>query len=173
MPTATATEPARQAPRRIAVADLIGGVLLVVVMAGAWLLTRDWDDKAAVFPRGIALGGVVLGVVLVVRSLVGTRRAPVVPDAEELEDDLDYVFHTASGRQWLVTLAWFGGFFVSLYVLGLYPTSIVFTVLYLHTQDRRSWLFSGIYALVLTGALYLAFTVALAQQVPGGLLGLA
>jgi len=53
-----------RAPRRILVADLIGGLLLVAVMAGAWSLTLDWDEKAAVFPRGVALGGGVLGVVL-------------------------------------------------------------------------------------------------------------
>jgi hypothetical protein len=64
------------------------------------------------------------------------------------------------------------GFFVSLYCLGLYATAVIFTVLYLRTQDGRSWLFSAIYAAILTGVLYLAFAVALAQRVPAGFFGL-
>jgi hypothetical protein len=169
--TSPSPTPAR---RHIPAADLIGGVLLAAVMAGAFVLTRGWDHDAAVFPRGVSLGGAALGVVLVVRSLIGTREAPAVPHELETPDEqLEYVFHTATARQWLVTLGWFVGFFVSLYVLGLYPTAILYTVAYLRIQDNRSWVFSGIYAVLLTGVMYLAFSVVLTQQVPAGLFGLA
>lgn len=159
-------------PRRVLVADLVGGLLMVGIMVGAFLMTRSLSPQAAKFPGAISIGGAALGVVLVVRALIGTREA--AQDHSETEDDeLDYVFHTASARQWLATLAWFIAFFVSLYVLGLYATSILFTVLYLRFQDRRSWVFSGIYAVLLTGVLYLAFNVLLAQPVPAGYFGLA
>jgi predicted membrane-bound spermidine synthase len=166
-PVATST------PRRIVVPDLVGGILLAIVMGGALLVTRGWDHNAAVFPRGVSAGGLLLGLGLVVRSAIGTRKPAEVIDGDAVADDLDYVFYTASGRQWAVTLFWFLGFFVALYVLGLYATAVVFTVVYLKREDGRSWLFAGIYALVLTGVLYLAFAVVLAQPVPAGLLGLA
>jgi hypothetical protein len=152
--------------------DLVGGVVLTALMLGAYSLTSSWDPHAAIFPRGVSLGGAALGLVLVVRSLIGTRDRAEEHHKEEAGDDLEYVFHTSSPRQWLHTLGWFAGFFVSLYCLGLYATAVVFTVLYLRTQDGRSWLFSAIYAAVLTGALYLAFAVALAQKVPSGFFGL-
>lgn len=167
------TSLATPAPRRIIVPDLVGGILLAIVMGGALLLTRGWDHNAAVFPRGVSAGGLLLGLGLVVRSAIGTREPAKVIDEEEAADDLDYIFHTASRRQWALTLFWFVGFFVALYVLGLYATAIVFTVVYLKREDNRSWVFAGCYALVLTGVLYLAFGIVLAQPVPAGLLGLA
>jgi hypothetical protein len=167
------TSAAMPTPRRIVVPDLIGGILLAIVMGGALLMTRGWDHDAAVFPRGVSAGGFLLALGLVIRSVIGTREPATVIDGEEVADDLDYVFYTASGRQWALTLCWFLGFFVALYVLGLYATAVVFTVVYLKREDGRSWLFAGIYALVLTGVLYLAFAVVLAQPVPAGLLGLA
>jgi len=168
--TTTPVEPTI-GPRRVVTSDLIGGIALTVLMLGAFALTRSWDPHAAVFPRGVSLGGAVLGVILVIRSLIG-RREEVLDHQEEASDDLEYVFHTANLRQWVHTLAWFVGFFVSLYCLGLYATAVVFTVLYLRTQDGRSWLFSAVYAAILTGVIYLAFAVALAQRVPAGFFGL-
>jgi hypothetical protein len=147
--TTTPVEPTI-GPRRVLASDLIGGIV----------------------PRGVSLGGAVLGVILVVRSLTGRREEVAEHHQEEASDDLEYVFHTANLRQWVETLGWFMGFFVSLYCLGLYATAVIFTVLYLRTQDGRSWLFSAIYAAILTGVLYLAFAVALAQRVPAGFFGL-
>jgi hypothetical protein len=161
------------APRRVILSDLVGVILLSVVMGGALLLTRGWDHNAAVFPRGVSAGGLLLGLGLVIRSAVGTREPAKVIDEEQAADDLDYIFHAATARQWAVTLAWFLGFFVALFVLGLYATAVVFAVVYLKREDNRSWLFAGVYAVVLAGVLYLAFNVVLAQPVPTGLLGLA
>jgi Tripartite tricarboxylate transporter TctB family len=161
------------APRRILVSDLLGGALLTALFVGAFLLTGSWDSQAAIFPRGVSLGGAALAVCLVVRALIGTREVAQDHHQEEASDDLEYIFHTANLRQWVVTLAWFGGFSVSLYCLGLYATAVVYTVLYLRTQDGRSWIFSAIYAFILTGVMYVAFTLALGQQVPAGLFGLS
>ncbi|MFF5987080.1 tripartite tricarboxylate transporter TctB family protein [Prauserella flavalba] len=166
-PTVTAAR-----PRRVLVADLVGGLLMVGIMVGAYVMTRSLSPQAAEFPAAISIAGAALGVVLVIRALIGTREAPH-DHSETEDDDLDYVFHTASTMQWLATLAWFIAFFASLYVLGLYATSMLFTVLYLRFQDKRSWVFSGIYAVILTGVLYLAFNVLLVQPVPAGYFGLA
>jgi hypothetical protein len=157
-------------------ADVAGGVLLAVVFAGAFLLARDWDRQAALFPRGVSAIGFVLAVVLIVRTVFFPKAVTDEPhDAEgqSVDDSLEYIFHTASLSKWLVTLAWFGGFFVALYVLGLYATALVFPLVYLRSQDKRSWLFCVAYAVVLTAVLYLAFSVLLAQPVPPGYFGIA
>lgn len=160
-------------PRRILIADLVGGLLMVGIMVGVYLMTLTFSPQAAKFPGAISIGGAVLGAVLVVRALIGTREGP--QDHSESEDggDLDCVFHTAGRRQWLEALGWFLAFFVALYVLGLYAAALLFTVLYLRFEDKRSWLFAGVCAVLLTAVLYLAFTLLLTQPVPAGYFGLA
>lgn len=169
----TTTQVPLRTPRRLATADLVGGIILAVVMGGALYLSRGWDHDAAVFPRAVAAGGLLLSVAVIVKALLGAPAPEVPAEPESVDDNLEYVFHTASLRQWLVTISWFGGFFVALYVVGLYATAIVYTVAYLRTQDNRSWLFSGVYALILVGVLYAAFGLALAQPVPPGFFGLS
>jgi hypothetical protein len=163
-------------PRRPGVdAEAVGGVILAVVFAGAFWLARDWDRQAAIFPLCTSAAGFLLAIGLVARALMSRRmRAEAETPHEDVsaEDDLEYVFQTASARQWIVALAWFGGFFVALWVLGLYAAALVFTVAYLRTQDRRSWLFAIVYALILVAVLYGAFTVLLAKPVPPGYFGL-
>lgn len=166
--------------------DVIAGIVLAVVFAGAIVAASGWDRHAAIFPLSVSGLGLLLAVAQIT---VGVRKAlhPAAPPAEtpsavpttsvtqeELpEDALDSIFNTATARQWIVTLGWFALFFIALYVAGLYVAAPVFTVLYLKSQDDRSWLFSGVYAVVLTAVLYLAFSVLLAQPVPPGLFGLA
>jgi hypothetical protein len=179
--------------RRIS-ADVIGGLLLVVVFGGAFFLAWGWQRQASLFPLGVSGLGFVLGVILVIRALLArddvslAESAHVVPvhpgslvdeslvdeaEASPEGDNPEYVFTEASGRDWLRTVLWFGGFFLALYVLGVYVAAFIFTLLYLRYQGRRSWLFSAVYAVILVAVMYLAFTVALAQPVPSGLFGLA
>jgi hypothetical protein len=156
-------------------AEVAGGVLLAVVFGGAFLLAREWDRQAAVFPLGVSAVGFVLSVVFVIRSLTSQRARAEAATAHEkpsAEDNLEYVFQTATAREWLSTLAWFAGFFVVLYVFGLYVAAISFTIPYLRSRDNRSFLFAAVYAAVLAAVLYLAFTVLLAQPVPPGFFGL-
>lgn len=166
----TAGDALSAARRKVDRAGLIGGLVLLAIMVAGYLLTRGWDHSAAVFPRGITLAGAVLSALLVLRSVIAPRPEKEATEGE-MDDDLDYVFHTADLPTWVVTLAWFAGFFVALYVIGLFATAMVFSVLYLRSQDNRSWLFSGTYAAVLTGVLVLIFNLALTQPVPAGLIG--
>ncbi|MCW2843532.1 MAG: hypothetical protein JWN22_1448 [Nocardioides sp.] len=163
-------------PRRPTIdAEVLGGIVLAIVFGGAFWLARGWDRQAAIFPLGVSAAGFLLAIALTVRALTSRRmRAEAETPHEEIaaDDNLEYIFQTATARQWIVTLAWFGGFFVALYVLGLYASALIFTVAYLRTQDRRSWLFVIVYALVLVAVLYGAFTVLLAKPVPPGFFGL-
>jgi Tripartite tricarboxylate transporter TctB family len=85
------------------------------------------------------------------------------------EDDVEYVFQTAGARRWAAALGWIAGFFVLLFVAGLYVTAPLFSLLYLRFAGRRTWLLSVIYAAVAGLVLYLAFEVSLGIPTPPGL----
>jgi hypothetical protein len=193
-----AVEHAEQPPvlepeRRAAIdwGDVSITVALLLTFVAAFITARQWEAIAALFPQ-VATGiGAVLSAFFLARALFFPRSSaetpvqqaatfdPLVAAAEAEEQGSDQseseraFFASLSLRDWAVSLAFFGAFFVSLYVLGLYITSVLFTVAYLKLQAKSSWLFSVIYAVVLTAALYGLFGYALQLPVPEGVFGLS
>ncbi|SEK92896.1 Tripartite tricarboxylate transporter TctB family protein [Blastococcus sp. DSM 46786] len=177
-PTAAASTD--RAARRPAdtVADLVLTVLLLALFAWAYLETSGLPPTAALFPRMVTGAGFVLTALLLLQSLVGLRKerspAPAAggdgAEVEELDDDdAEYVFQTAGARRWAEAIGWCVGFFVLLYVAGLFVTAPVFSFLYLRFAGRRTWLLSTVYALVVGAVLYVAFELLLAVPTPPGL----
>lgn len=82
-------------------------------------------------------------------------------------------FKNLTVRDWITSIGWLGGFFLTLAVFGIYVAMIGFTVGYLRFQTAKSWRFATIYATVLAGVIYGIFEIALKLPLPGGLLGLA
>ncbi|WP_159961543.1 tripartite tricarboxylate transporter TctB family protein [Blastococcus haudaquaticus] len=181
-----------------AVADVVLGLLLLALFGWAFLEAADWSFKAAIFPRivtGLGFSVAFLQVVQSLLRLAGGRRAagartpvtspagPIEPvPAESVpqaagttaeddanEDDVEYVFQTAGARRWTEAIAWVTGFFVLLYVAGLFVTAPLFSVLYLRFAGKRSWTFCAIYAVTIGAVLYAAFELALGIPVPPGL----
>jgi Tripartite tricarboxylate transporter TctB family len=172
--------------------DVVISAALLAIFIAAFLNAQQWQPIAALFPK-VATGiGAILSAAFLVRSVFFRRRtAPAAPvdgaghidpvtaaqEAEELGADQAEseraFFASLDLRDWLVSLAYFAAFFIGLYVLGLYVTAVLFTIAYLRFQARSSWLFSVIYAVVLTAALYGLFGYALQLPVPEGLLGLS
>jgi presenilin-like A22 family membrane protease len=172
--------------------DVVISAALLVIFIAAFLNAQQWQPIAALFPK-VATGiGALLSAAFLVRAVVlRPKTAAAVPvdesatvdpvaaaqEAEELGADQAEseraFFASLSLRDWLVSLAYFAAFFIGLYVLGLYVTAVLFTIVYLRFQARSSWLFSVIYAVVLTAALYGLFGYALQLPVPEGLLGLS
>lgn len=172
--------------------DVTISAALLIIFIAAFVNAQQWEAIAALFPK-LATGiGAVLSGAFLVRSLVGKRRtAENAPErqpettepsaatdesaelgADQAESERAF-FASLSLRDWLVSLACFAAFFISLYALGLYVTSLLFTIGYLKFQARSSWRFSVIYAIVLTAALYGLFGYALKLPVPEGLFGLS
>jgi len=186
-------------PSTGAAADVVLTVLMLALFGWAFLEAVEWSSKAALFPRivsGIGFGVSALHLVQALLRL-GRDRSPApdpvpatspagpippvpgdpVPQAagttaedDVNEDDVEYVFQTAGPRRWAAALGWVTGFFVLLYVAGLFLTAPVFSLLYLRIAGRRSWLLSAVYAVVLAVVLYAAFELALGVPVPPGLL---
>ncbi len=153
-----------------AVADVVVTVLLLALFAWAFLAAGEWSFRAALFPRLVTAAGVVLAALHLVQALLQLWR-PVPPlDAGEADPDgVEYVFRTAGTRGWTSALGWVAGFFVLLYLTGLYVTAPVFSVLYLRFAGKRTWIFSAIYAIVVAVVLYVAFELALGVPTPSGL----
>lgn len=157
--------------------DLVTSAALSALFIYALVAALEWSESARLFPLGISLVGAGLSATFFLatclrrKSQLRESSAPPLQLADNDEDSLEAtdVFSTADRRTWTVSLAYLGGFFLALFAIGLYPTALLFTVLYLRFQGRGSWLFSTIYAVVLTGVLYAVFGLALQLPVPPGL----
>lgn len=166
-----------------ALADLALGVLALGMFSTAALKTFDWSFRTALFPRIVTAAGVVLSVLfLLLWAWARYRHRPLDPeganpmpvsellDEDEVHDqDLEYVYATVGRAAWTQALAWVALFVVLLYVTGLFVTAAVFALTYLRWGAGRSWLFSAVYAAVMSGVLYLALAVLLVVSVPEGL----
>jgi hypothetical protein len=178
----TSAEPAtgdadvRRRPSPEAVADVAVTVLLLALFAWAFVEAGGWSLRAALFPRLVTVAGVALAALhlgLVVPRLWRPAPAPEGDpdgDTDGDPDDVAHVFRTAGARAWASALAWVTTFFVLLYVVGLYLTAPIFSLLYLRFAGGRTWIFSAIYAIVSAVLLYVAFELALGVPTPSGLL---
>lgn len=169
----SATSDDRTSTRRLPLADLLLTLGLLAVFVVAFLTARAWSFETGVFPRMVTALGAVLAllhlVVLVARRSVPDLRAHG-EDAEIEAVDVEYVFERAGARAWLRNLAWIGGFFLLLYLAGIFVAAPVFTISYLRLEARTSWLLSLVYAVVVGAMLYLSFVLFLDLPTPPGLL---
>jgi hypothetical protein len=159
------------------IADLVITVALLILFAWALSSASEWSVKAALFPRLVTTFGLALAVLHLVLLLVRRRSADDSAEAQSVmgisepdDDPLAYAFSTAGRLAWMVALAWVAGFFVSLYVLGVYVTAPLFTVLYLRLSAHASWRLSVIYSVVVGAVLYGVFETLLGLPTPEGVL---
>lgn len=159
--------------RRRPVADVLltGGLLAVFVVA--FVTARGWEFETGVFPQMVTG----LGAGLAALHLAALFLRPPAPDAEphgedsEIEAvDIEYVFAQAGPPLWAASLAWLGGFFGLMYLVGIFVAAPVFTVAYLRFAAGASWLISVVYAVVVGIVLYLSFVVFLGLPTPDGIL---
>lgn len=178
--------------RKINVAEWVITILVLAVLAAAYLGAQDWPRGAAFFPVLLSGAGIVLAVVKIVAMAIGRdasafirlRRAgesvavadpATKPDAgsdEELadEDGLLSDFAAASLSTWAQAIGFLAAFFLSLYLLGLLVTLPTFTVLYLRFVARMSWLGTVLYVLATSGLIYVLFVLLLHLPLPEGVL---
>jgi hypothetical protein len=182
LPTSTTSTPAPVARRRPSpetVSDLVLTVLLLALFGWGYLEAGQWSFQAALFPHLVTAASFLITALHLVQVLVrltrevrtGVVAAPDPGGAEDdpERDDVEYLFQTAGAGRWAAALGWIAGFFVLLYVAGLFITAPVFSFLYLRFVGRRSWLFCALYAVVLGAVLYAAFDLALGVPTPPGL----
>jgi hypothetical protein len=169
---------ARRRPSPEAVADVVLTVLLLALFGWGFLEAAQWSFQAALFPRMVTGSAFVLSALHLVQALLRlwrNRNAPALDVSRAAEpgaaepDDAEHLFRTAGARSWASALGWVAGFFVLLYVAGLFVTAPLFSLLYLRFAGRRTWLFSAVYAVVIGVVLYVAFELVLGVPTPTGL----
>jgi hypothetical protein len=170
--------PGRRLLRRLLGADFLIALVLFVVFLAAFLGARAWPEDSRLFPDMVSVVGMALAVLKMVHALrppamkvdAGTRGGGVqLTDEDEEEEALEYVFSSASRRDWLGVLTWAAAFFAGLQIVGTVPTVLVFTVLYLLREARTSIVVAVVYAALLAGLLFGA-TELLGIGLPRGIL---
>ena len=160
------------------IAEIVGSAVLLILFAGGLWLALGWSAKAATFPLGVTAIGAALSAAYLIRSCFKKQESPApaasaavnLGDNDEDSDyDIDGILLSASAKDWAATLGFMSGFFISLFVLGLYTTAAVFTVAYLKFQAHSTWKLAILYTVILTGLLYVVFSLALQLPVPAGL----
>lgn len=168
----TTSTPDRSTRRGLPIADLVLTAALTAVFLAGLVTAREWSFKAGFFPTLVTLLGLCLGVLHLFFLLIRRPAPDLHPHGEDAEiepADVEYIFEHASPRQWAACLAWVAGFFLSMYLVGIFVTGPLFTLAYLRLSARASWVVSIIYAAVVGVALYLAFEVLLDLPAPPGL----
>ncbi|RKO20397.1 tripartite tricarboxylate transporter TctB family protein [Pseudarthrobacter phenanthrenivorans] len=167
-----------QPRRRIHKPDLIITSVLLAAFMVAYAMATAWRDLAAYFPLGVSGAGIVASATLLIRVLFFPPRRDTpkaeVPDAAKSVAEQEYeFFKNLTGRDWLISVGWLGGFFLALAVFGIYVAVAAFTLGYLRFQTAKTWWFAAVYAALLGGVIYGIFRIALKLPLPGGLFGLA
>jgi hypothetical protein len=157
----------------------ISGVLLLVFLAG-FLLARQWGFRATLVPSlvcglGVGLTALHLVFLQVRRKRATPATAPAtVPETtpeetQQISPDAEEVFATAGAAAWRANLGWLACFFVLLYLIGLVPTVVLFTLAYLKVSAAASWRFAVCYAVGLGLVLWFLLVQVLAIPIPEGL----
>lgn len=178
-----------QTPARLAVEAFIT-LLLGAIFVWAWVEAVDWPLRTALAPRSVvAVGGffcvLKLGIVardasVLLRTpkrleMVDSKADPGAPvptsrgEAEEsYPSSLEYVFDSASGREWAAALGWIGVFYGLIAAVGLKYATPVFAVLYLRWVARARWVSVAIYAFAIWLLIHGLFGELLRLRLPVG-----
>jgi hypothetical protein len=167
------TTQVERSPRRLPLADIVLTLGLLGVFVAALVTASAWPFATGLFPRMVTVLGVVLavlnlGTLLLRRTIPDTHPHGEDSDIEAV--DVEYVFEHAGLGLWARNLGWLGGFFLLMFLTGIFVAAPAFTVLYLRFSARVSWLFSVGYAVAVGILLYLSFVRFLGLPTPEGIL---
>lgn len=144
-------------------ADLIAGIVSIIVALVFGIQGRELSFLSNLFPLTLEAFLVLSGVALLVRGFLSGEG-----QTNSNEEKLDY------GRGWLVIIASLV-YVAAINFVGFYVSSFVFlTLLSWFLGDRRwnlhAWGISSLFGLVVTGILYVAFWLFLKVPAPQGIL---
>lgn len=172
-------------------------LVLLAVMAGAFVIAQDWPANTAFFPELLSGVGAVLllykiGLLafgerpsrrLAEAALAAERKPSAAAEGDKAiaiggsdddeegdVDELHAIFTSAGLRTWAAVLGWLALFLVGMHLFGLILTLPVFTVIYLRVVAKSSWLLCLLYVLGTAGVIYLLFVWFLHLPLPEGIL---
>lgn len=137
---------------------LLVSAALLVIFAYAAYESANLSPRSKLFPLAVTLPAVALAAANVLRILrTEAARDPAMTSEARVSRD---------------AFAWFAGFFLGVYVLGLIPALAVFAVGYLRLVANEPWLRVGIYAAALFVFTYGVFVTLLHIPIPGGIVAI-
>jgi hypothetical protein len=168
--------------RRAKNADFIISTVLLLVFVTAFLQAQEWPLRTKMFPVMVTSVGILLALwkmlvtLLPPKAEVSTAHYKVVDvelqdEDDETEQALEYVFESASRGEWVRALAWVGGFFIGLWLVGAVPAVLAFGISYLLVEARTKLLVAVTYPGILAGMLYATQQFLNISMPPGILFG--
>ena len=173
----------------VRIGDVIIAVLLLALFIFAYIVAQDWPFRARFFPQLLTIGGMFFSTMKLIGFVLQYRRGrsaaataeespedlevgnvALISEEEEEDQSLEYVFSSAGGRAWAAALGWVFGFFLMLWLVGVFIAVPVFAFAYLKIAGKAGWIGAGLYAIVSGGILYVAFQRLLSVPMPDGIL---
>jgi hypothetical protein len=163
--------------KRSAMPDIVISCFILFVSAGAMALSFTYPPAVSMLLPRLAAGlGIFCAVWMVINKSIAFARdrrdtddvdssTTVVGTTEETldlpeaamqvdENDAEYVLSHTPRKIWLVTLGFVAGFFVLLYLSGLFIAAGTLSLAYLLVVGKKSWTFAVLYTLVFTALLW-------------------
>jgi hypothetical protein len=166
--------------------DLVIACVVLLICGGALALSFTYPPATAMLlPRAAAVLGVVGAAWIVVsKSTELSRRrveaavededapADLSPDEEEEVDpnDAEYVLSHTPRDIWLMTLGILAGFFLVLYLCGIFIAAGALSLIYLLIVGKKTWSYALIYTVFFTGSLWFVLRVPTYILTPPGVL---
>lgn len=160
---------------------LLGGGTLGVVAHFAWDVPPATDP--ALFPRVVAIGLIVIGLVITATALVNLKTGRVIDeDAEGAPVEVEVSDEVArdapvEGSDWRTTLMLaiiIGIYCVTAFSIGFVVMTVVFVaavaLLLGHSRDRRGLITLAIFTIATTALFYFGFFTLLGVRMPSTLL---
>ena len=140
-------------------AELLFCLFIVVVLAGALLVSLNWSQRAGLFPWVVLVPTVALALWQLVDDARGKTAPPetVTGDQGEAEALDREALAATTGRRGALVVAWILGFFAAIVLLGFAIGGGIASGLYLRLMAREPWRASVAYGIVTALLLELVF----------------
>lgn len=173
--------------------DLVISSLVLIICGGVLVMSITYPPAVSMLLPRLAAGlGLLSAAWMIVSKSVALSRQQGKTGAEKLDgrtdkqttgpkelaedndevdpSDAQYILSRTSRRAWLTTIGFIAGFFLVLYLCGLFVAAAALSLVYLVVIGKKSWPFSLLYTVVLTGLLWVLMRWATYIPSPPGVL---
>jgi len=184
------------AAKRSVMPDIVISGIVLIVSVGAMAMSFTYPAAVSVLLPRLAAGlGIFCAIWMIAKNSIEFARHrrdreedPASTDAfsgtqeeapsldvpnvgQEIdENDPEYVLSHTPRKVWLVTLGFIAGFFILLYLCGLFIAAAALSLTYLLVIGKKSWIFAILYTVVFTALLWALMRWVIYISTPAGIL---
>lgn len=147
--------------------DIIIGIILILISTFLYIKTFDLTRDAALFPRGLIVLFSLFAVIIIIKGISKTRLMRQGNEIKYEGDESAINFRLLASP--IITLIFVVVYILLLYLIGFFPSTILFIAGYLWYKKVKDW---KAYLFVLVGInlfIYLIFVMQLNVQLPLGI----